>query len=111
MAVSVGNTHLQNENSAIIDYDLLREISEITSVPLVIHGGSGVSPIDRIKMSKYYGVRKFNIGTEFRRLFGTVLRDILINDKHIFDRLEIMQKLKSALTKKAKKILLDTNFK
>ena len=111
MAVSVGNTHLQNENSAIIDYDLLREISEITSVPLVIHGGSGVSPIDRIKMSKYYGVRKFNIGTEFRRLFGTILRDILINDKHIFDRLEIMQKLKSALTKKAKKILLDTNFK
>ena len=111
MAVSVGNTHLQNENSAIIDYDLLREISEITSVPLVIHGGSGVSPIDRIKMSKYYGVRKFNIGTEFRRLFGTILRDILINDKHIFDRLEIMQKLKSALTKKAKKILIDTNFK
>ena len=44
-------------------------------------------------------------------MFGTILRDILVNDKHIFDRLEIMQKLKSALTKKAKKILLDTNFK
>ena len=29
---------------------------------------------------------------------------------NIFDRLEIKQKLKSALTKKAKKILLDTNF-
>ena len=78
---------------------------------MVYHESVIESPIDRIKMSKYYGVRKFNIGTEFRRLFGTILRDILINDKHIFDRLEIMQKLKSALTKKAKKILLDTNFK
>ena len=110
MAVSVGNTHLQNENSAIIDYDLLREISEITSVPLVIHGGSGVSPIDRIKMSKYYGVRKFNIGTEFRKMFGAVLREIFFKNDQIFDRFEIMKELNFALSTKAKKLLNDTNL-
>ena len=110
LAVSVGNTHLQNENSAIIDYDLLAKINNVTNTPLVIHGGSGINPLDRMKMSKNYGVRKFNIGTEFRKMFGAVLREVFIKDNQIFDRFEIMEKFKCSLINKAKKILQDTNF-
>ena len=110
MAVSVGNTHLQNENSAIIDYDLLAKINNVTNTPLVIHGGSGINPLDRMKMSKNYGVRKFNIGTEFRKMFGAVLREIFFKNDHIFDRFEIMKELNFALSTKAKKLLKDTNL-
>ena len=110
LAVSVGNTHLQNENSAIIDYDLLAKINNVTNTPLVIHGGSGINPLDRMKMSKNYGVRKFNIGTEFRKMFGAVLREIFFKNDHIFDRFEIMKELNLALSAKAKKLLKDTNL-
>ena len=61
-------------------------------------------------MSKNYGVRKFNIGTEFRKMFGSILREVFIKDNQIFDRFEIMEKFKCSLINKAKKILQDTNF-
>ena len=110
LAVSVGNTHLQNKNSAIIDYDLLAKINNVTNIPLVIHGGSGINPLDRMKMSKNYGVRKFNIGTEFRKMFGAVLREIFFKNDHIFDRFEIMKELNFALSAKARKLLKDTKL-
>ena len=63
-----------------------------------------------MKMSKNYGVRKFNIGTEFRKMFGLVLREIFFKNDHIFDRFEIMKELNFALSAKAKKILKDTKL-
>ncbi|MEC8673237.1 MAG: class II fructose-bisphosphate aldolase, partial [Pseudomonadota bacterium] len=42
MAISVGNLHLQTESGAGLDEGRIRAIENVTDLPLVIHGGSGV---------------------------------------------------------------------
>ena len=97
LAISVGNTHLQTGHLAEIDYKLLAEIQKASKSPLVIHGGSGVSPVDRKKMSSEFNVSKFNIGTELRQVFGSTLRNTLLEDPDIFDRLSILKTLQAPL--------------
>lgn len=105
LAISVGNTHLQTSHLAEIDYKLLAEIRKASKSPLVIHGGSGVSPMDRKKMSSEFNVSKFNIGTELRMTFGNSLRKYLMENLEVFDRFDIMDSVKKSLKNKAKLIL------
>lgn len=89
MAVSVGNVHRLSEPGAKIDFDLLAEIEEQTSVPLVIHGTSGILPDDLAALAKTR-VSKFNVGTSLRQSFGRGMREALEKDPARFDRLQIM---------------------
>lgn len=91
MAVSIGNVHLQQEKAADLDIDALRAIEAITSVPLVIHGGSGVPVETRSYLAKESNVCKFNIGTELRMAFGQALRTAVNQDPNRFDRVTILK--------------------
>ena len=42
MAISVGNIHLQKHKEGNLDLERIRQIEQVTSIPLVVHGGSGV---------------------------------------------------------------------
>jgi fructose-bisphosphate aldolase class II len=90
LAVSVGNVHLQERPGGGLDLDRLRAIEAVTSVPLVIHGGSGVPPAQRAMLAAASRIAKFNIGTELRLAFGMALRDVLARDPAQFDRLAIL---------------------
>jgi len=72
LAVSVGNVHGYAPD-ARIDFDLLRRVQEQSSVPLVIHGGSGL-PVEQFGRLHEYGVVKVNIASDLRnamiRSFG-----------------------------------------
>lgn len=63
LAVSVGTCHGSYKAKTEINIPLLKEIHAQVSVPLVIHGGTGVADQD-IKHCINNGVRKFNVGTE-----------------------------------------------
>lgn len=63
LAVSVGTCHGSYKAKTAINVPLLKELHENVSVPLVIHGGTGVADED-IKDCIENGVRKFNVGTE-----------------------------------------------
>ena len=67
LAVSVGNVHGMDEEPQI-DFDLLAEIAEESAVPLVIHGGSGISSSD-LKRMKSYNVVKINVASELRQSY------------------------------------------
>ena len=43
MAISVGNTHLQTSKIATININRIKNIQNITKIPLVLHGSSGIS--------------------------------------------------------------------
>lgn len=92
MAVSVGNSHLQTEASAEIDWPRLARLAG-AGTPLVIHGGSGVRPADRKRMWRDYRVRKFNIGTEIRQVFGASLRSYMSCNPDEFDHLRILESI------------------
>ena len=76
--------------SAVLNFDLLKEIREKVDVPLVIHGASGVRDEDLVKLAKT-GVRKINIGTSIRMTFGESIRSTIEKDPKIFDRIEMFK--------------------
>ena len=105
LAVSIGNSHMQAHGKATIDFDLAGEIARRANCPLVLHGGSGVRVEDRRRLAAEFGVHKFNVGTQLRRIFGLSLRDTLNNDTELFDRLTILGKSRAAMTRAATGLL------
>ncbi|WP_424931361.1 class II fructose-bisphosphate aldolase [Amaricoccus macauensis] len=105
MAISVGNVHLQRGDGAGLDAKRIRAIEEVTSVPLVIHGGSGVSHAQRLELARTSAICKFNIGTELRMVFGEALRTAVNRDQSRFDRVEILKEIHDPLVAATRKIL------
>ena len=64
LAVSIGNAHGEYKETPHLDIARLEEIHAATSVPLVLHGGSGI-PDDQLLVAFSKGINKFNLGTEF----------------------------------------------
>ncbi|MCL4160365.1 UNVERIFIED_CONTAM: hypothetical protein GTU68_016852 [Idotea baltica] len=91
MAISVGNVHLQQDDGDGLDVDRIRAIEAVTSVPLVIHGGSGVPELQRTMLAKSTAICKYNIGTELRMAFGNALRESVSSDAERFDRIAILK--------------------
>jgi fructose-bisphosphate aldolase class II len=102
MAISIGNVHLQQDAGQGLDLDRLREIEALTSVPLVIHGGSGVPTAQRAALAATSQICKFNIGTELRMVFGSALREALARDPSQFDRIEILRATEDPMTSAAR---------
>jgi len=91
MAISCGNVHLQENKEGGLDLKLIKEIEKVTSLPLVIHGGSGVPVDQRKRLARNTNICKFNIGTELRMVFGRTLRKAINRDATRFDRVQIME--------------------
>lgn len=63
LAVAVGNAHGDYKFPPKLDFDRIQTISEKTGLPLVLHGGSGLSDEDfRIAVKR--GINKVNIFTD-----------------------------------------------
>ena len=73
LAVAVGNVHGLPETPPEIDLELLEEIRDATSVPLVLHGASGLGG-DVLLACLNRGVAKVNVNTELRRAYLKALR-------------------------------------
>ncbi|AWI13785.1 class II aldolase [Caldibacillus thermoamylovorans] len=67
LAVSIGNVHGM-DLTPNLDFSLLDEISSISSVPLVLHGGSGI-PFDQVRKAKEKNLIKVNYGSDLRQAF------------------------------------------
>ncbi|MEM9970293.1 MAG: class II fructose-bisphosphate aldolase [Pseudomonadota bacterium] len=91
LAISVGNVHLQQDQSGGLDEGRIAEIQARTDVPLVIHGGSGVPAAQRRHLAATTSICKFNIGTELRMAFGAALRRAVNVDAERFDRVQILK--------------------
>ena len=105
MAISVGNVHLQKNKEANLDLTRIREIEQVTAIPLVIHGGSGVPTAQRSFLAQNSKICKFNIGTELRMAFGKALRKSIDADPDQFDRVQILSQTHDPLVDATRKVL------
>ena len=64
LAISIGNAHGEYRDTPHLDIRRLEDIHAATSVPLVLHGGSGI-PDDQLLVAFSKGINKFNLGTDF----------------------------------------------
>lgn len=85
LAVSIGNAHGQYRSEPKIDHERMIQLNKISSVPLVLHGGSGIPDSDFKQLIKE-GICKINIGTEFMAgAFEAIKKSIEIGKKSILD--------------------------
>lgn len=63
LAISIGTVHGLYTGKAQIQHQRLAEITEATQIPLVLHGGTGVSDED-MRLAVRSGIDKVNVGTE-----------------------------------------------
>ena len=91
LAVSVGNVHLMTGGSAALDLPRLHRIADLCpTLPLVLHGGSGIAADLRRSLAARTTVCKVNLGTELRQSFGHALRTTLARHPDRFDRIQIL---------------------
>jgi len=90
LAISIGNVHLKTEKASGIDCGALKAIEEVTTLLLVLHGGSGIPVNIRKRLARESSVSKFNIGTELRMAFGNALRKSLTENRDSFDRIRLL---------------------
>lgn len=62
LAIAIGNAHGNYKDVPKLRFDILQKVNEMTNAPLVLHGGTGISPDDFVKCSKN-GIKKINIAT------------------------------------------------
>jgi tagatose 1,6-diphosphate aldolase GatY/KbaY len=65
LAVCIGNVHGRYNTPPALDFDRLAALRDRLSIPLVLHGTSGL-PDDMIARAIAGGVCKFNVNTELR---------------------------------------------
>ena len=105
MAISVGNVHLQTESGAELDEGRIRAIENVTDLPLVIHGGSGVPMAQRTALARTSSICKYNIGTELRMAFGAALRRAVYADPAGFDRVQILKQTHDPVMAATRRVL------
>lgn len=88
-APSVGAMHGMFKGEEKLNLELIKNLSEKTKLPLVLHGASGV-PNSDIKSAIKNGVRVINIDTRLRKEFTETLKDTLKKNKKEIDPRKIL---------------------
>ena len=84
LAVAIGNAHGNYPVAPTLAFDVLEKIHEKGDIPLVLHGGSGITDKDFQKAISL-GIRKVNIATaSFNSLTAHVEKYMESTDKHNF---------------------------
>lgn len=81
LSVAIGNIHGaisgrykdQKKIAARLDLEHLERLVQVTGIPLVLHGGSGI-PREYVLASFKKGIAKINIGTEIRQAYERAMQ-------------------------------------
>jgi fructose-bisphosphate aldolase, class II len=84
LAVAVGSSHAMLTRDAVLDTALIARIHRALSVPLVLHGSSGV-PDEGLAAAIGAGMTKINIFTQLNKVFTAAVRGRLAADAAMVD--------------------------
>ena len=84
LAVAVGSSHAMLTRDAVLDIGLIEAIRAAVSVPLVLHGSSGVPDAD-LAAAVRAGMTKVNVATQLNKAYTGAVRHCLVNDSALVD--------------------------
>ena len=84
LAVAAGSSHAMLTRDAVLDLGLVARIGHAVSVPLVLHGSSGVPDRD-LAAAVRGGITKINIATQLNKVYTAAVRDFLSADPAAVD--------------------------
>lgn len=105
LAVAIGTAHGVYHGTPDLDFERLAEIKKLVSIPLVLHGASGV-PDWQIKKALSLGVAKINIATELKIPMANAIKRVFAekpeeNDPRVYMG-EAIKAVKAAAIEKIK---------
>lgn len=84
LAVAIGTAHGVYSGVPKLDLERLVEIRKVVSIPLVLHGASGLSD-EAVKESIKRGICKVNFATELRQAYSDGVKGVLEKNPEVFD--------------------------
>ena len=84
LAPALGSVHGLYKGEPCLDFDKMKEISEKTNIPLVLHGGTGIDD-EKLKKAIASGICKVNINTELQIARTKAVRKFLSEDTKAYD--------------------------
>jgi fructose-bisphosphate aldolase class II len=104
LAVAVGSSHAMLTRDARLDNDLIAALASAVSVPLVLHGSSGV-PDDGLVAAVRHGMVKINVATQLNKVLTAAVREALARDEAAVDPRRWMGCGRSAVAAEAARLL------
>lgn len=89
LAPALGSVHGLYKGEPKLDFEKMKEISLITNIPLVLHGGTGISD-ELLKKAIESGICKININTELQIAWSTAVRQFLL-ERNDYDPRKIIK--------------------
>lgn len=89
LAIAVGTAHGVYKGEPKIDYDRIKEIGSVVSIPLVLHGSSGV-PYESLEKAVSCGIAKINIDTDIRAAFARKVNEFVRENPEEIDPRKIL---------------------
>ncbi|WP_077614185.1 class II fructose-1,6-bisphosphate aldolase [Caenibacillus caldisaponilyticus] len=83
-APALGSVHGPYKGEPKLGFDRMEEIKNLTGVPLVLHGGTGI-PTKDIKRAIELGHAKINVNTENQIAMTKVIRQVLAEKPDLYD--------------------------
>lgn len=84
LAPALGSVHGPYKGEPKLDFDRMKQISELCNIPLVLHGGSGIYD-EQIKEAISCGICKINFNTELQQAWTLGVRNKLNEDNTVYD--------------------------
>jgi fructose-bisphosphate aldolase class II len=96
LAIAIGTAHGRYKGEPKLDFARLQRVRELVTVPIVLHGSSGV-PDEAIRKAISLGVRKVNIDTNIREAFVGGIREFLAGNPNEIDPRKVLAPAKKAM--------------
>ena len=96
LAPALGSVHGIYKGEPKLDFERMVKIHDLTKLPLVLHGGSGI-PDELIKKAISCGITKVNINTELQLAWSKAVREFLNENKEVYDPRKVIKSGEKAL--------------
>ena len=83
-APALGSVHGPYKGEPKLGYKEMEEVRDLTNIPLVLHGGTGI-PTKDIQKAISLGTSKINVNTENQIAFTKAVREVLNSDAEVYD--------------------------
>ena len=80
LAIAFGTSHGFYKQKPVLSFDVIKKCRQIVKVPLVMHGGSGVSD-DEVKKTIQAGIRKVNYYSYMSKAGYNAAKEIILENK------------------------------
>ena len=106
VAIAIGTSHGQYQGTPNLRYSLIETTQAHSNIPIVIHGGTGLSDETLTRLLSYKNVKKINFSTDVKQAYRQGIADGISKgymEKKGFDPLKITALINDSLEHMAEK--------